>query len=257
MLQPNTFQGRTALVTGGSNGIGLAIAHRLSQLGADVAVIGRDRDRLDAAVNELSGAGTKVAGYPTDVRDAEGVNNAIGEITRDLGPIGLLVNNAAGNFRVDPLKLSSNGWRSVVDIVLNGTWNVTQAVGRIAIDSGRPLSVVNIGTTAALTGSSSTVHSASAKSGVLTMTKSLAVAWARHGIRLNTLTPGLTEGTGGVGALYGTPEELEQHLAGIPLGRIATKDEIANACAYLLSDFASYITGTNLIIDGGRRLAAD
>ncbi|MBG6185267.1 NAD(P)-dependent dehydrogenase (short-subunit alcohol dehydrogenase family) [Arthrobacter sp. CAN_A214] len=256
MLPPNTFHGHTALVTGGSNGIGLAIALSLSRLGANVAIVGRDSGRLDAAAEELSRNGSTAAGYSVDVRDADGVRETIGEISRKLGTISLLVNNAAGNFRVDPLDLSPNGWRAVVDIVLNGTWNVTQAVGRNAIEAGIPLSVVNIGTTAALTGSSSTIHSASAKSGVLTMTKSLAAAWAQHGIRLNTLTPGLTEGTGGADVLYGTPDELKRHLREIPLGRIATKDEISNACTYLLSDFAGYITGTNLIIDGGRQLAA-
>lgn len=257
MLQPDTFRGRTALITGGSSGIGLSIAHRLSDLGANVAIIGRDPDRLAAAVSELSHSRSSAAGFSVDVRDAGRVSDTIAEIYRSIGPISLLVNNAAGNFRVDPLDLSTNGWRAVVDIVLNGTWNVTQAVGRSAIESGVPLSVVNIGTTAALTGSSSTIHSASAKSGVLIMTKSLAAAWARYGIRLNTLTPGLTEGTGGVEALFGTPEEMEKHIAGIPLGRMAAKDEIANACTYLLSDFAGYITGTNLVIDGGRQLAAD
>lgn len=254
MLDPRTFEGKTALVTGGSSGIGLSIADSLAGLGANVAIIGRSQERLDAAVEKLSAAGHTVSGYSVDVRDNSEVLSAIGQIEQDLGHISLLVNNAAGNFRVDPLDLSVNGWRSVVEIVLTGTWNVTQAVGRAAIESSLPLSVVNIGTTAAAMGSATTVHSASAKSGVLTMTKSLAAAWARHGIRLNSVSPGLTEDTGGVDALYGSPEDLARHLEAIPIGRLAKKQEIANACAYLLSDFAGYITGTNLVIDGGRQL---
>jgi len=254
MFNPKTFQGQTALVTGGSSGIGLSIALCLAEMGAKVAILGRNQERLDAAVETLSALGHNVSGYSVDVRDNAEIQSTVEKIGNDLGQINLLVNNAAGNFRVDPLDLSPNGWRSVVEIVLTGTWNVTQAVARVAIDSGGPLSVVNIGTTAAATGSASTVHSASAKSGVITMTKSLAAAWAHHGIRLNIVSPGLTKDTGGVDALYGSPEELAGHLEAIPVGRLAEKQEIANACAYLLSDYAAYVTGTNLIIDGGRQL---
>lgn len=254
MLSSDTFQGRTALVTGGSSGIGLAVAQSLAKLGANIAIIGRDETKLDSAVKSMVSYGRLVRGYRADVRDYEAVRTVTEQIGAELGPISLLVNSAAGNFRVDPLNLSPNGWRAVVDIVLNGTWNVTQLVGRVAIESQNPLSVVNIGTSAAEIGSATTVHSASAKSGVLAMTKSLAAAWAGHGIRLNVLTPGLTEDTGGVGALYGSAEELAQHCMEIPLGRFAKKEEIADACAFLLSDHAGYITGTNLVIDGGRQL---
>lgn len=254
MLDPHTFEGKTALITGGSSGIGFSIADCLVRLGANVAIIGRNQERLDTAVEKLSLPGHTVSGYSVDVRDNGEVLSAIRRIERELGHISLLVNNAAGNFRVDPLELSVNGWRSVVEIVLTGTWNVTQAVGRTAIESSLPLSVVNIGTTAAAMGSATTVHSASAKSGVVTMTKSLAAAWAPHGIRLNTVSPGLTEETGGINALYAAPEDLARHLEAIPLGRLAKRQEVANACAYLLSDFAGYITGTNLVIDGGRQL---
>lgn len=254
MLDPHTFEGKTALVTGGSSGIGLSIADCLVQLGADVAIIGRNQERLEAAVEKLSAPNRMVRGYSVDIRNNGEVLSALGRIEQELSPISLLVNNAAGNFRVDPLELSPNGWRSIVDIVLTGTWNVTQAVARAAIESNRPLSVVNIGTTAAATGSATTVHSASAKSGVLTMTKSLAAAWAPHGIRLNAVSPGLTQETGGINALYAAPEDLARHLEAIPLGRLAEKQEVANACAYLLSEFAGYITGTNLVIDGGRQL---
>ena len=254
MFNPKTFQGQTALVTGGSSGIGLSIALCLAEMGAKVAILGRNQERLDAAVETLSALGHNVSGYSVDVRDHAQIQSTVEKIGEDLGQINLLVNNAAGNFRVDPLELSPNGWRSVVEIVLTGTWNVTQEVARVAIESGGPLSVVNIGTTAAATGSASTVHSASAKSGVISMTKSLAAAWAHHGIRLNIVSPGLTKDTGGVAALYGSAEELAGHLKAIPLGRLAEKTEIANACAYLLSDYAAYVTGTNLIIDGGRQL---
>lgn len=254
MFGSQIFAGRVALITGGSAGIGLAIAHRLAELGARTAIFGRDESRLEAAVGELTDRGYTAKGYSVDVRDSDAVRAGVEATCRDLGPVNLLVNNAAGNFRVDPLQLSTNGWLAVVNVVLNGTWYVTQEVGRRAIADDRALSVVNIGTSAATMGSATTVHSASAKSGVLTMTKSLAAAWATHGIRLNMLTPGLTEGTGGTEALYGTEEEMTRHVADIPLGRLARKEEIANACAYLLSDYAGYVTGSDLLIDGGRQL---
>ncbi|MCB5293727.1 SDR family oxidoreductase [Arthrobacter sp. SO3] len=254
MFSSRIFIGRTALVTGGTSGIGLAIAARLGSLGASTAIIGRDETKLESAVASLTGNGFEVRGYRADVRDEAAVHDALEGIEADFGPVGLLVNSAAGNFRVNPLDLTPNGWNAVVDIVLNGTWNLTQSVGRRAIKSATPLSVVNIGTSAALTGNPDTVHSASAKAGVLAMTKSLAAAWAPHGVRLNVLTPGLTEHTGGAGILYGTEAEMDEHLANIPLGRLASKTEIADACAFLLSDFGAYITGTELLVDGGRRL---
>lgn len=254
MFSTPVFAGRTALVTGGSAGIGLAIAGTLAGLGAKVAVVGRNKDRLDDAVEQLRAHGGQVRGYAVDVRDAAEVAAVVDAVTGDLGPVSLLVNNAAGNFRVDPLQLSPNGWAAVVDIVLTGTWNVTSAVARTAVDTGTGLSVVSIGTSAAVTGSPSTVHSASAKAGVEAMTKSLAKAWAPHGFRLNVLTPGLTEGTGGTTALYPDADAVQEHLHRIPLRRLARREEIANACAYLLSDYASYITGTTLLIDGGRQL---
>lgn len=254
MFSTTMFSGRTALVTGGSSGIGLAIAERLASLGARTAIIGRDELKLKTAATALADKGLDVRGYRADVRNEAAVQDALEAIEADSGPVGLLVNNAAGNFRVNPLDLTPNGWNAVVDIVLNGTWHLTQAVGRRAIGSSLPLSVVNIGTSAAVLGNPDTVHSASAKAGVLAMTKSLAAAWAPHGIRLNVLTPGLTEGTGGAGVLYGTEAETEAHRANIPLGRLARKEEIADACAFLLSDIGGYITGTELLVDGGRRL---
>jgi NAD(P)-dependent dehydrogenase (short-subunit alcohol dehydrogenase family) len=254
MFSTQIFSGRTALVTGGTSGIGLAIAGRLGSLGANTAIIGRDENKLEAAVASLTAKGFEVRGYRADVRDEAAVHDALEAIEADYAPVGLLVNNAAGNFRVNPLDLTPNGWNAVVDIVLNGTWTLTQAVGRRAITSSVPLSVVNIGTSAALTGNPDTVHSASAKAGVLAMTKSLAAAWAPHGVRLNVLTPGLTAQTGGAETLYGTEAEMDEHLANIPLGRLARKEEIADVCAFLLSDFGAYITGTELLIDGGRRL---
>jgi NAD(P)-dependent dehydrogenase (short-subunit alcohol dehydrogenase family) len=166
------------------------------------------------------------------------------------------VNNAAGNFRVPPEQMSPNAWNAVVRIVLDGTWHCTQAVGRHLIERGAGGSVLNIGSTMAFQGGPDTVHSASAKAGVLAMTKSLAGAWGKHDIRLNVLVPGMTEGTGGVQALHRDEQEYDAALARIPLGRMGTKQQIAHAASYLLSDYAAYVTGTTLVMDGGRSLGS-
>jgi NAD(P)-dependent dehydrogenase (short-subunit alcohol dehydrogenase family) len=167
------------------------------------------------------------------------------------------VNSAAGNFQARPEDLSANAWSAVVRIVLDGTWNATQLVAQHMIKAGTGGSILNIGTTASLIGGPSTVHSASAKAGVFAMTKSLGAAWAQHGIRVNVLTPGPTADTGAMDYLFNKPGEWEAQVNAIPMKRQATRDEIAHGATYLLSDYAGYITGHNLVIDGGRSLGRD
>lgn len=253
MLAENTFQDRAAIVTGGGSGIGRAIALELSRLGASVALVGRRRDKLEEVAHEAAEAreGAQTLVLPLDVRDRDAVEAAVEEVGDAFGRVDHLVNAAAGNFRVQPEDMSPNAWDAVVRIVQYGTWHCTQAVGRRLIESGRPGSVLNIGSAMALLGGPDTMHSASAKAAVLAMTKSLAVAWAPHGIRVNVLIPGVTAGTPGVDILYGDvpPSEI------VPMGRLGTTQELADAAAYLLSDHASYITGTHLVVDGGRMLS--
>jgi NAD(P)-dependent dehydrogenase (short-subunit alcohol dehydrogenase family) len=256
MLPANTFRDRVAIVTGGSSGIGEAIATELADLGATVVILGRSKERLDAACTRISSRGATVRGHSLDVRDREAVETAIADVVTEFGHVDHLVNNAAGNFRVPPEEMSPNAWDAVVRIVLYGTWNCTQAVGRHLIERGAAGSVLNIGSTMAFQGGPDTVHSASAKAGVVSMTKSLAGAWGRHAIRLNVLVPGMTEGTGGVQALHGNEEDYDAALSRIPLGRMGTKQQIAQAASYLLSDYAAYVTGTTLVMDGGRSLGS-
>ncbi|WP_109474079.1 SDR family oxidoreductase [Ornithinimicrobium cavernae] len=254
MLPNDTFAGRVSLVTGGSSGIGEAIAQELARLGSDVAIVGRRQEQLDAAAERLQEHGTRVATYAVDVRERPAVEAAVSDVVEQWGRIDHLVNSAAGNFQARPEDLSPNAWSAVVRIVLDGTWNFSQVVGQHMIERGGGGSILSIGTTAALIGGPSTVHSTSAKAGVIALTKSLGAAWAEHGIRVNVMTPGPTEGTGAMTFLFGGEGQWDEQVQAIPMKRMLTRQEAADASVYLLSDYASYVTGHNLVIDGGRSL---
>lgn len=252
MLPNDTFQDRVSIVTGGGSGIGAAIALELIRLGSKVVLVGRTEEKLrevQRAGEELRpGSAAMVA--PLDVRDREAVSDLVDKVVDTHGKIDHLVNSAAGNFRVAPEDMSANAWDAVVKIVQYGTWHFTQLVGQHLIEHGEGGSILSIGTTGAAQGGPDTVHSASAKAAVATMSKSLAAAWGQYGIRSNILIPGLTAGTPGVDILF---EEADpSHL--VPLGRMGTKTELAHAATFLLSDFASYVTGAELVVDGGRAL---
>ncbi|GAA4239805.1 2,4-dienoyl-CoA reductase [Actinomadura meridiana] len=245
---------RAYLVTGGGTGIGAATALHLARLGASVTVVGRRKDPLDAVVAEVERQGGKALAHPTDVRDPEAVEAAVDATIEKFGRIDGLVNNAAGNFVTPAEKLSPNGWRAVVDIVLNGTWNCTSAVARRLIDADRPGAIVSVIATYAWTGHPGTVHSAAAKAGVVAMTRTLAVEWAKYGIRLNCIAPGPTETDGAGGALWASPEDRDRVLSSVPLNRFAAPPEIGDLVGLLLSDRTAYVTGEVLTADGGQWL---
>jgi NAD(P)-dependent dehydrogenase (short-subunit alcohol dehydrogenase family) len=249
-----SLEGRVYVVTGGGSGIGRAVATRLVGLGAAVVVAGRRPHLLDAVVTEAERAGGRVLAVPTDVRQPDQVDAMVARALERFGRVDGLVNNAAGNFVVPAEKLSANGWRAVVDIVLNGTWFCTSAVGRELIAAGRPGAILNVVATYAWTGHPGTVHSAAAKAGVVTMSRTLAAEWARYGIRVNCIAPGPTTTEGAGAALWATPEDHARVLSSVPTGRFASPDEIADLCGLLLSDRAGYVTGEVLTVDGGQSL---
>ena len=246
MLPEKTFAGKAGIVTGGATGIGFGIARELSRLGARVILASRKEDNLRKAAAEIGGEY-----HVLDVRDAD----AVEAMAAKVGPVDFLVNNAAGNFVVQSEQLSVNGWNSVVGIVLNGTFYCTSAVGKRMIESGRGGVILNVIANYAWTGAPGVVHSASAKAGVLAMTRTLAVEWARRKIRVNAIAPGPVHTEGASARLF-PDEKIEEGIRRtIPLRRFATLEEIANAAAYLLSDYAGYVNGEVFVIDGGQWLS--
>ena len=245
MFQADLLAGRNIVVTGGGSGLGAEMARRFASLGAHVVVIGRRKEKVDAVAAEIGGTA-----YSCDIRDF----GAVQEVAARVGSVDGLVNNAAGNFLAAAEDLTSNGFKTVVDIVLNGTFHCTSAFGRKMIE-GRKGSIVNIVTTYAWTGSAFVLPSACAKAGVLAMTRTLAVEWARYKIRVNAIAPGPVHTEGASKRLFPDPMIEEGIRRTIPLRRFANLEEVANAAAYLLSDFASYVTGEAFVIDGGQWLS--
>ena len=257
MLPETTFDGRVAIVTGGATGIGFAMASELARLGAKVVLASRNQENLGKAVEQIrskTGRGDAASFTQLDVRQPEAVEEMAAKVANDHGKIDILINNAAGNFIVKADELTPNGWNAVIGIVLNGTFYCTSAVGKrmIAAKSG---SILNVIANYAWTGAPGVVHSASAKAGVLAMTQTLAVEWARHKIRVNAIAPGPVHTPGASEKLFPNESVQEGIRKTIPLRRFATLEEVAHAATYLLSDYASYVTGEAFVIDGGQWLS--
>jgi len=258
MLPENTFAGRAGIVTGGATGIGNAIAREVARLGGRVVLVSRKEENLAKAVEQIrseTGRADAAAYHVLDVRDAEAVEAMAAKVESDYGQIDFLLNNAAGNFIVPADQLSVNGWNSVIGIVLNGTFYCSSAVGKRMIANGKGGVMLNVIANYAWTGGPGVIHSASAKAGVLAMTRTLAVEWARHKIRVNCITPGPVDTPGAAQRLFPDPMVIEGIRKTIPLRRFLTLEEVANAASYLLSDFSAYVTGENLVIDGGQWLS--
>jgi NAD(P)-dependent dehydrogenase (short-subunit alcohol dehydrogenase family) len=253
MLPAGTFKGRTIVITGGGTGLGRSMGEYLLSLGANLAICGRRREVVERAASEMAAAsGGQTLALQCDVRQGDAVEAMLAAVVERFGRIHALVNNAAGNFVFPTERLSFNAFNSVVDIVLKGTYNCTLAFGRRWIADRTSAAVLNISTTYAWTGSGYVVPSAVAKAGALIMVRSLASEWGKYGIRLNAIAPGTFPTEGATSRLR--PPELEDGSdtkQRIPLGRYGEYQELANLAAYLLSDFAAYITGACVTIDGG------
>jgi NAD(P)-dependent dehydrogenase (short-subunit alcohol dehydrogenase family) len=250
-MQGGILKDKVALITGGSSGMGRDMAISFAKQGASVMICGRSIDRLQPVLDEIRAFGGKADAFECDVRNPERVQEMVDTTVETFGTIHILINNAAGNFVCRAEDLTINGWNSVVNIVLNGTWYCTQAVGKHMIAAGNGGSILNIVATYAWTGGPGVVHSASAKAGVIAMTQTLAVEWGNHGIRVNCIAPGPIEGTGGASKLWPNEQIREQVLSGIPLGRFGTMEDISNLATFLVSDQSSFITGDVITSDGG------
>ncbi len=251
MSQGKSLGGRVALVTGGGTGLGLAIAHAFARQGVTVAIASRAEEHLAAGRLALEADGLEAATHVCDVRDIHAVRRLVKTIEADHGGIDILVNNAAGNFVRPAEELPEKAFANVVDIVLNGTFNASRAAGRAMIARGRGGVILNVAATYAWTGGPGTVHSACAKAGVLAMTRTLAVEWARHRIRVVAIAPGPFDSEGAADRLWPSEQLEERVRRSIPLERFATREEVAGACSWLVSDEASYVTGECLTMDGG------
>ncbi|HEY2027702.1 MAG TPA: SDR family oxidoreductase [Myxococcales bacterium] len=250
MFQAGLLRGQRIVVTGGGTGLGAAMARRFAGLGAEVALIGRRKEKLDEVASSIASAGGKATAHPCDIRDFA----AVREIAASLPAVHGLVNNAAGNFLAASEDLSANAFKSVVDIVLNGSFHGTNAFGNRMIEGGSGGSIVNIVTSYAWTGSAFVLPSACAKAGVLAMTRSLAVEWAHYKIRVNAIAPGPVPTEGAFSRLLPDPSLEEMARNRVPLKRFGTPDEIADAAVYLMSPGAGYVTGDCLTVDGGEWL---
>ncbi|MBA3296448.1 MAG: 2,4-dienoyl-CoA reductase [Acidobacteria bacterium] len=242
---------QVVIVTGGGTGIGLAIAKRLGELGARVAIGSRNAENIEKGTAELRHAGQDPLAIQVDVRNPEQVDEMVQRVVRHFGRIDILVNNAAGNFVCRAEELSPNGWNAVIGIVLNGSFYCSRAVGRHMISRGGGGSIVSILANYVWTGSAGTIHSAAAKAGVMSMTQTLAVEWAKHRIRVNAVAPGPIESAGAAKQLWDSPEAIQRITDMVPLERWGKPEEIADAVAFLVAPGAAYITGEILTVDGG------
>jgi NAD(P)-dependent dehydrogenase (short-subunit alcohol dehydrogenase family) len=254
MFEPHLLKGQVAVITGGGTGIGLAIAKRLGALGATLVIGSRNARNLERGSAELRLAGFDSLAVQIDVRKTDQVDEMVHRVLHHYGRVDILVNNAAGNFISRAEELSPHGWDAVIGIILNGSFYCSRAVGRHMIARGKGGSIVSVLANYVWTGSAGTVHSAAAKAGVMSMTQTLAVEWARHKIRVNAVAPGPIESAGAARQLWNTPEAIERITQGVPLGRWGQPSEVADAVAFLVSDQAGFITGETLTIDGGARL---
>lgn len=248
MYTPDLLKGRVALVTGGGTGICRGIAHAFAAHGCDVAITSRNHEHLEPTAAELRERGVRAVAHAADVRDPEAVNAMMAAVVAQLGRLDILVNGAAGNFICLAENLSPNGFGTVVDIDLKGTFNVSKAALPHLRERGG--AVLNISATLPYLGTIAQSHAAAAKAGIDSLTKVLACEWGPYKIRVNGVAPGPVEGTEGVKRL--TSEKSRAGLAEqCPLGRMATIDEVANAALYLCSDTSAFVTGVTLVVDGG------
>jgi NAD(P)-dependent dehydrogenase (short-subunit alcohol dehydrogenase family) len=254
---PGLFKGATALVTGGGRGIGKQISLAFARLGANVVIASRKIENLGPTAAEIKAGGVSCLAIPTDIRQVDQVELLVEKAVERFGAIDFLVNNAGGQFPARPSQISDRGWRAVIDLNLNGTWNVCSRVGPRMVGRGGG-AIVNIVHVYSLDrGAPAFAHSGAARAGVVNMTRTLAYYWARHGVRVNALAPGSIDTRGLRDEEYAKAEVAQyeaRQIHDIPAHRLGTADEVAATVVFLCSPAAQYVNGAVLVADGAQYL---
>lgn len=254
MFKSDLLKDKVILITGGGTGLGRSMGERFLQLGAKLAITGRREEVLKSTASEMSAGGGEVFYTRCDIRDASQVAEMVSSVNKHFGHIDVLVNNAAANFISPTERLSSRGVDAILNTVVHGSFYTTLEVGKLWIKQGRSGTMLNMVTVYAETGSAFVVPSAVAKAGVLALTRSLAVEWAKYGIRQVAIAPGSFPTDGAWSRLAPTSELSDGMIDRIPLGRFGEKQELNDLASFLISDQAGYINGEVITIDGGEWL---
>ena len=245
--------GKVAIVTGGGMGIGRAIALELAQAGVGVVVGSRKLANLEKVAQEIKSLGGRSLAMATDVRIPEQVDNMVKQTMGEFGQLDLLVNNAGASFLCPMENMTPNGWDTIININLKGTFLCSKAVGDVMIQQKRG-NIINIASVAGIDGSPGMIHYGAAKAGIINLTKSLAMEWAKYNIRVNAIAPGLIETEGVKVQMSLDSEELKEKFKLLPLGRYGQPEEIAHTVLFLASEASSFVTGETIVVNGGPQL---
>jgi NAD(P)-dependent dehydrogenase (short-subunit alcohol dehydrogenase family) len=253
-LPTDTFANDVILVTGGGTGLGKAMAEMFARHGGRIAIASRKQEHRDAGVAAIEALGGTAIGVALDIRNPDEIRRAFDEIEAALGPVTVLVNNAAGRFMAPAEDITPNGWRAVTQIVLDGTFFCSQEFHRRRLAAGGSGAILNIGATFAWTGGPGSAHSAAAKAAVTSLTQTLGVEWAIDGVRVNTIAPGYFPHSDTAAHMKGDWSGEEKRARQMPAGRVGRLQELAWSAVFLCSPYASYITGHTLVVDGANWL---